>query len=357
MDDGARVVLAVEAPRVAEEVLHYLDRSGLARVVATATDDRQLADAARQLEPDVVIAQPSLAGVVREIPVLAVDSRETVAGLRAALHGGARGFFVWPDDRERLLGSVARSMAGAAAGTSGLVVAVRGVRGGAGATFACAHLGAAFVRAGRTCVLVDGDPLQGDLTMVLGAPLGGDLSIEHTDEPEEQARDDQPIEALWSHQAGFRVVLAEAPEIRMAGGAFGSVVVSAARTADVVLVHLPRTLDEPSLAALGNADALIHVLTLDAVSFRAAHRALEALSPLRLGARSMFLVNRAARSEIAPGDVQRVFGNDPIAVIPMDRAVARAMASGRLLGPRHRIGRAFDRAAARIVESSGEAAA
>jgi uncharacterized Zn finger protein len=47
MDDVARVVLAVEAQEVAEEVLHFLDRSGRARVVATAADDRQLREAVR----------------------------------------------------------------------------------------------------------------------------------------------------------------------------------------------------------------------------------------------------------------------------------------------------------------------
>ena len=60
MDDVARVVLALEQHDVAEEVMHFLDRSGHARVVATAADDRQLREAVRQLEPDAVIGQPSL---------------------------------------------------------------------------------------------------------------------------------------------------------------------------------------------------------------------------------------------------------------------------------------------------------
>ena len=34
MDDVARVVLALEAPELSEEILHFLDRSGRARVVA-----------------------------------------------------------------------------------------------------------------------------------------------------------------------------------------------------------------------------------------------------------------------------------------------------------------------------------
>jgi DNA-binding NarL/FixJ family response regulator len=73
MDDVARVVLALEATQVAEEVLHYLDRSGLARMVATATDDRQLVASVRQTEPDLVVAQPSLASAARGSDVRALD--------------------------------------------------------------------------------------------------------------------------------------------------------------------------------------------------------------------------------------------------------------------------------------------
>ena len=60
MQEVARVVLALEANEVAEEVMHFLDRSGTARVVGTAADDRQLIEAVRQLEPDAVVAHPSL---------------------------------------------------------------------------------------------------------------------------------------------------------------------------------------------------------------------------------------------------------------------------------------------------------
>jgi len=61
MDDVARVVLGLEEHDVAEEVMHFLDRTGRTRVVATAGDARQLAEAVRQLEPDAVVAQPSVA--------------------------------------------------------------------------------------------------------------------------------------------------------------------------------------------------------------------------------------------------------------------------------------------------------
>lgn len=357
MDEAVRVVLALEATQVAEEILHYLDRSGLARVVGTATDDRQLAEATRQLEPDVVVAQSSMTGVVRGTPVLAVDARETVGALRAALDGGARGFFVWPDDRERLLGSVARSVARAAAGRVGMVIAVRGARGGAGATFVAAHLPASFVRAGHTCVLVDGDPIQGDLTSVLGAPASDVRTLSDLVPVADELDDRTVEEVLWTHEAGFRVVLAAEPSMRGDGSALAAVATATARVADVVVVHLPRTVDERTHPVLAFADRVVHVLTLDTVSFRAADRALEALSPLRLASRSAFLVNRAARSEIVPADVRRVFGDEPLAVIPADRAVVAAMHRGRLVGHRGRVGRALDRAASRALDTVHEDAA
>src|SRR5688572_8356421 len=108
MDQVARVVLALEAPEVAEEVMHFLDRSGRARVVATAGDDRQLAEAVRQLEPDAVVAEPGLlAGASASGVVLALDVRESVSSLRTAIRAGAAGYFLWPKERDELLGATA----------------------------------------------------------------------------------------------------------------------------------------------------------------------------------------------------------------------------------------------------------
>lgn len=358
MDEVARVVLALEAPHVAEEVLHYLDRSGLARVVATAVDDRQLAEAIRQTEPELVVAQPSLASAARGSTVVVLDGRESVAGLRTALEVGARGFFVWPGDRERLLGTVARSSAGRGTyGPRGMIVAVRAARGGAGATFVATHLAAAVARSGSTCLLVDGDPVADDLRSAVGAPLDGLHTVGDLLPIADQLQKAQIDDAKWSHAAGFGVLAAPDPGVRMAGDDFAALIGAAASAADVVVVHLAKALDEVAMAVFRDADRVLHVLTLDAVSFRAADRALEGSSSIGLADRSGFIVNRAARGEITPGDVRRVFGTDPIAVLPVDRAVERVQARGRLLAPKGRMGRAFDRLAARLGEDVRESAA
>src|SRR5918999_6307080 len=138
MDRQARIVLAMEAPEVAEEVMHFLDRSEQARVVATAGDARQLAEAVRQLEPDIVVAQPSVStgAPLNGSALLAVETRESVGSLRSAIVSGARGYYVWPAERDALARAVADVHAAPAERErTARVLAVHGARGGVGATF------------------------------------------------------------------------------------------------------------------------------------------------------------------------------------------------------------------------------
>jgi Flp pilus assembly CpaE family ATPase len=349
VEDVARVVLVMEQHDVAEEVMHFLDRSGHARVVATAADDRQLREAMRQLEPDAVIGQPSLlTGVGQTRPFLALDTRESVASLRAAIRAGADGFFVWPADREALSAAAAATRAAPVAlDRRANVVAVHAARGGAGATFVATHLARSFARRGQACILVDGDPASGEIGPAVGAPdegvhtladlapLAAELTPSHLDD------------TLWTHPAGFRVLLAppadrsadvEASHVRRA-------VDVAATATDVVVLHLPHALDGYVTAGCETADRIVEVLTLDVLSFRSSKRVVDALGPLGIDGRLGFVVNRASRAEITPKDIVRVFGCEPLAVVPRDRAVARAQDHGRLVGARTRTGRAFDRLA------------
>ncbi|MGZ8646530.1 MAG: AAA family ATPase [Actinomycetota bacterium] len=354
MEDVARIVLAMEQHDVAEEVMHFLDRSGRARVVATAADDRQLLEAVRQLEPDAVVGQPLLVvDAIRPRSFLAVETRESVGALRAAIRAGADGFFVWPADRDALSAAAAASRAGPAAlDRRATVIAVHAARGGAGGTFVATHLARAFARRGRACVLVDGDPLYAEVSAAVGAPvgdvhtladlvpLGAELTPAHLDG------------TLWTHPEGFRVLLAppaeESPPIDAVH--LRRAVDVAATVTDVVVLHLPHAIDAHARAGCETADRIVEVLSLDVLSFRSSKRALEALRPLGLEGRLGFVVNRASRAEITPRDVARVFGCEPLAVVPLDRGATRAQDHGRLVGARGRTGRAFDRLATRLEQ-------
>jgi Flp pilus assembly CpaE family ATPase len=363
VDQVARVVLALEAPEVAEEVMHFLDRSGRARVVATAGDDRQLAEAVRQLEPDAVVAAPALLGGSNgAAPVLALDTRESVSSLRTAIRAGAAGYFLWPKEREELLGAAAAAVRRAAtASRRGSVIAVHGGRGGAGTTFVATHLAAALARRG-SAVLIDADPVFGDVAQALGAPVGDDAEPVHTFADAAALGEDlgpQQLQgALWRHDSGVDILLPPAPEeaTRLGATELRLVVDAAAALGDVVL-HLPRALDPMTLAGAELSDRLVEVLLLDVASFRASSRAIEAFAPLHLDGRIGFVVNRAARSEITPDDVRRVFGEPALAVLPVDRAVGAARRGGRLAPPRARTSKRFDRLAASLLDGSphGEA--
>ena len=357
MENVARIVLAMEQHDVAEEVMHFLDRSGRARVVATAADDRQLVEAVRQLDPDAVIGQPSLVhdGAAGSRAFIALETRESVVALRAAIRAGASGFFVWPVDRDALSDAAAGSRAGPPAlDRRALVVAVHPARGGAGATFVATHLARAFARRGRACVLIDGAPTVGDLGAALGAPdgddvrslgdllpLGAELAPAHLDD------------ALWTHHDGFRVLLAPPPmEAAGVGAADLQRVIDVAASAnDVVVVHLSRGLDEISLVCFERTDRIVEVLTLDVFGFRAAKQLCDLLGSTGMDGTPAFVVNRAARGEITPRDVERVFGSPPMAIVPFDRSVARSQDHGRLISTRGRTARAFVRLAERLEET------
>lgn len=353
MENVARVVLAVDEHDVAEEVMHFLDRAGGARVVATAVDERQLAEAVRQLQPDAVVASPSL--LRRGSPsdgraVLAVDTRESVGSLRAAIKAGARGFYLWPQERDELAAASRRVSVGVAdASGSGRMIAVLGSRGGAGTTFLATHLTAAFARRGRDCVLVDVDPLFDDVGAALGIPV---------DEPVPTLADliaDDGIAAAerrpWTHTGGFRVIPGSSGELVSSDPDDVVAVLDAtARSSDVVVAHVPRTVSAVGTAVAARAHEVVMVLTLDVGSFRAAKRAIAAFD---VEDRCRFVVNRAARADVAVADVQRVFGRPALGVVPASSAVRAAQDRGQLLPPRGRIARAVDRIALALAEPAG----
>ncbi|MDP9295868.1 MAG: hypothetical protein M3O88_04115, partial [Actinomycetota bacterium] len=255
MKAAARVVLGLDEREVAEEVMHFLDRDG-ARVVATAEDSRQLDAAIKQLEPDAVIASPrvvrsgaSMNGSV----LLALDTAESVRSLRTSIEAGARGFYLWPADRERISEALAHlSPPESAPVTRGRTIAVYAPRGGSGGTFVATHLAAAFARRDAECVLIDMDPVFGDVAAALGRaseedartivdvmPVADELTTQHLDE------------VLWRHPEGFRALLGPADPVAatdLDGAFFGSIMNIASQSCEFVVCSAPRHVGEATRA-------------------------------------------------------------------------------------------------------------
>ncbi|HSD49279.1 MAG TPA: hypothetical protein VLE71_05545, partial [Actinomycetota bacterium] len=92
--------------------------------------------------------------------------------------------------------------------------------------------------------------------------------------------------------------------------------------------------------------------TLDIGSFRGTSRTMTRLGVGLDDPRWRLVVNRAARAEVVPADVQRVFGRPAEAVIAVDAAVPRAQDRGRLVPGRSRAVRAVERLAERVRPSA-----
>jgi Mrp family chromosome partitioning ATPase len=354
----ARIVLGLDSPQLADEVVDFLDRGGRARVVASAVSPAALAAAVREHDPNAVVGSTAMvrsAGGVNGSAFLALETAESLVALRGAMELGAIGFFVWPSERAAL----ADAAAGSAPTKTGppprraSVVAVCGPRGGVGATFVATHLAAAFARSGSRTVLVDADWRFGDCTAALGVSdeqpvrtvddlvaVAGELEDRHLEE------------VTWGHPAGFDALLAPpsigGPEAVVDG--YRAAVVVAAGTRDAVVVHCGRAFDEVADGVLPLADRILLVLALDVLSFRGGRRALEALDAAGLAPRVGIVINRAARASLTPKDAERVFGSMPVAVIPVDRRVGREQDRGRLLTGRGRTVRTIERLADRVGE-------
>ena len=359
MERSTRVVLAIEAPEVLDEVLHFLDRSGTVRVVATADGEGQIVDAVTQLEPDLVIAEPRFAGAVpASTPCVAIASRESIAALRAAIEAGVRGFTVWPEERDRLMAHVE----GFAVGAKHLerratVIAVHASRGGAGCTFVATHLARAAMSADRSVVLVDVDPFGGDVATALGIVDGteGLHPVSELCDVVDEMTPGSFTETVFSHHEGFGVIVAAPPDTRAPEErAVARVVDLAAASTDVVVLHTGLGTDHVTRACFRASDAVVEVLALDIASFRATVRTLARIAPDGVEDRTSFVVNRAARGEVVPADVERVFGRAPDAVLPLDTSVPRLQDHGRLLPPRARAARAIARLSDQLLASSAE---
>jgi pilus assembly protein CpaE len=357
------VVLGIEDLALQEEVLHFLDRLPAIRVAGAAADVESLVARVRESGPDATVVSPSLLGSVEALDghaaVLVVAEKETTGTLRAALGSGARGFYLWPEEREALARDARRAarVVEPAPGTPGRVVAVYGPRGGTGVTFLATNLAAASAARGASTVLVDLDPFFADVTCAIGVPPASEIATVADLVPVlDELTQDHLDRVLYAHPKGFRALLGP-PEPSLAAALppeYAARAIDLLRTeGDVVILHLPRALDEACCGGLELADEVLLVVSLDVLSFRAAHRALTYLAGLGLTARCRLVVNRAAPGEVIPDDVERVFGLRPLAILKHDRAIPRSMNRGELVAGRAgQVGRCLSGLARHVVEAA-----
>jgi pilus assembly protein CpaE len=276
-------------------------------------------------------------------PLVAIGDDDRPADVRAALAAGARSLLAWPDGVADLPGELARVAAfarpGPADGPTGLVVAVRGVQGGAGTTTVAVHLAAAWARWGPApALLLD---LSGGLAfrLDLGAapawsslvPATGDLDPAGLMGTLAEPLAGLSVLPLAGLPDGAAEAPPEPPVVR-------SVLEVVRATYRVVVIDLPLAGGPVVQAALSQSDALVTVARCETAGVRALQAALDAWAgagrdPDAAGA---VVTGVRPRAPLAPREVRAVLGDRLWSLVPAAAAeLAAAAEDGVLLLDRH----------------------
>ncbi|NSC23097.1 septum formation initiator [Streptomyces albus subsp. chlorinus] len=183
---------------------------------------------------------------------------------------GAESVVLLPDAESWLTGRIADAVEGV--GPAALTIGVIGGRGGAGAsTLACA-LAVTAALAGERTMLIDADPLGGGLDVLLGAERTDGLRWPDLAQSRGRVGGTALAEALpLAH--GLRVLSWDRGDSGpVPAEAMRSVLSAARRHGGVVVVDLPRQVDETVAEALVQLDLGLAVVPAELRAVAAAHR-------------------------------------------------------------------------------------
>lgn len=274
--DVVRVLLVEELDQVAQRVTNLLAPEKRVQLIGTVADGREAVERVSADRPEVIIVDALLQGqlsgldVARAVRAAGVSSPViflTVPDqpVRVPADLGQAHVISMPIDGHALLTTI-RSAATEhrdaqprpPAGT----IAVFSAKGGVGRTAIAHNLAVAMGQsAGARVVLVDGDQVHGDLRLHLEAPNEAPSLVQlptgHTTEA-----DVTPL--LWQDATGLDVLLApprmEEADLIMTADVRRALHVLK-HSYDLVVIDVPATMDDRTLAMLDDADVVLDVTT------------------------------------------------------------------------------------------------
>ncbi|MEU1624252.1 septum site-determining protein Ssd [Streptomyces sp. NPDC020096] len=316
------------------------------------TEDEDLLDdllrlcAAAGVEPEVAFGPPTSPGSWASAPLILVgdDRSAALRGMqrrsgvlligrdlddqdvwRRAVGIGADHVLFLPDAETWLVDRIADAAEGV--GEPALTIGVVGGRGGAGAsTLACA-LAVTAARGGRRTMLIDGDPMGGGLDVLLGGERAAGLRWPDLAESQGRVSSGALEESLprlhdlsvLSWDRGDSVVIT--PE------AMRSVLGAARRRGGVVVVDLPRRVDDGVVEALSQTDVGLLVVPAElravAAADRVASRMGMILPDLRVVARGPY------PSGLDDEEIARLLGLRLAGELPPEHGLLEAIDGGK----------------------------
>ncbi len=274
------VSLVTADPLLADRIAGLASAAGVPVQVVADPGDLPRSD-----RSGLILIGADLAGAMRAVvgpsrpPALVVVALGEVAAQtwQDAVALGAEHVAVLPDAEPWLLD---RLLDATSSRPSGRVVSLIGGRGGAGASTLATALAMTAAAAGARTMLVDLDPLGGGLDLVLGAEHESGLRWEDL----ASARGRLQTGLLGSGLPRFCGVLFLTWNRRahpgIPAGAVSAVLDAAVRECDLVLVDLPRGLDDSGQVALRASDQVLLVVPAEVRATAAAGQVLSLLEPV-----------------------------------------------------------------------------
>ena len=328
-----RVLLAVNDPRLADQLSGLFAEADELQVVTTLRDPQELRGALPRHDVDAIVLHDRrgsvpLIEVTRELTVghpdvglVLVVSEDSPELLRSGMQAGARDVISEPVGLEQLEMSVlaaaswthalrrrAERDAGGELVGVGRVVTVVGAKGGVGTTTTAVHLALAARELGEPGVcLVEYDLQAGDVRAFLDLPFR--RSVADLVPVADELTTRHLTEALYTHASGIKVLLGpqEGEQAESVTAATARNILTAIRTReDLTIVDAGSTLSEASAIAVEMADSVVIVTTPDVVSLRGVVRVCSLWERLKIEpAEVVVLLNRTSRKLEVQSDLAR----------------------------------------------------
>lgn len=205
------------------------------------------------------------------------------------------------------------------------IVAVTGGRGGAGATVLAAGLAVTAARSGHRALLVDVDPLGGGVDLVLGWETLDGLRWPALDRA--GAEPSTTLVGSLPNQGQLAVLSWDRSELAaLTPAAMGSALEAGRRGCDLVVLDLPRRLDEAAALAVAAAHRVLLVVPAELRACAAAGRVAASMADYTTAVE--VIVRAPAPGRLKAREIARALGLPLAGALPVEPGLPAALERG-----------------------------